>query len=265
MQYGDYRKYQEITNHFETNSIGQQIFYFDKLDSTNNYSKRIAAEGAADGTVVIAGSQGSGRGRLGKEWHSPYDNGIYMSIILKPELLPVNIQIITLAASVAVAEAILKVTGIKTGIKWPNDILVSDKKLCGILTEMVSENGMTGFLVVGIGINVSEGRYVIPAELIDKATYIQADRFTLVKEVLFEMDLIYKKILAGSYNDIIDKCKEYSVTIGREVRIISEMEEFPCTAVDITYDGMLVVVCPDGTRRSIMSGEVSVRGMMGYV
>lgn len=260
----------EIASNLGTETIGKKILYFESIDSTNNYAKKMALEGAEEGLAVVAGSQSDGRGRLGRKWNSPSGAGIYMSIILKPALLPEEVQIITLAASVAVVEAISRITGIKPGIKWPNDVLLEDKKICGILTEMNSEIERVNFIVLGIGINYNLQHDEFPAELADKATSLSAyagdhginikklSRLEIVRAVLQEMDKIYCLIPKHGHAEIIDKWKEYSVTLGREVRIISGETEYSAVAEDLTDDGKLIVRCNDGSARLVQSGEVSL-------
>jgi birA, biotin-[acetyl-CoA-carboxylase] ligase region len=249
----------------DTRIVGNIIYYFEELDSTNSYSKRIASEDIADGTVIIAGSQTNGRGRLGREWFSPLGTGIYLSIILRPDIKPEDLQLITLAVSIAVVDAIIKVTGLRTAIKWPNDILLGNKKICGILTEAIIENDKTRFVIIGIGMNITDKPYDFPQELAEKAAYILADRNTMLAEVLREMDCIYSLMLSGRNTTIIEKWKEYSATIGREICITSDVEKYTGVAVDITNKGELVVACHNDLNKIIQSGEISIRGIMGYI
>jgi BirA family biotin operon repressor/biotin-[acetyl-CoA-carboxylase] ligase len=261
----------------ETKFIGKSIKLFKTIDSTNSYAKKIAAEGCGNGTVIIAEEQTSGRGRMGKNWDSPGKMGIWMSVVLRPFLPPDSVQIITLGASVAVASAISKVTGIAPGIKWPNDLVLDRKKVCGILTEVNCENEKTNFLILGIGINVGQRPEDFPEELRSTAisikSYIQDKRKGkvnfkrnhLIKALLFELERIYDMIINGRNAEIIEEWKKYSITLGREVRISSRDGEYTGMAVNITDGGSLVVECSDGTTREVFSGEVSVRGIMSYV
>lgn len=267
----------EIESNLGTDIIGKKALYFDTIDSTNNYAKKIAMEGAEEGLAVVAGSQSRGRGRLGRDWDSPGDVGIYLSVILRPVLPPEDVQIITLAASVAAARAVERITGMKPGIKWPNDLLLDGRKICGILTEMNTEIEQVNFIVLGIGINYDRRQDEFPAELAQKATSISAyareqgvalkdsGRLLLLRAVLQELDLVYKSILTGRNGEILDKWKEYSVTLGRDVRIITGSTEYTAAAEDITNDGKLIVRCNDGSIRLIQSGEVMLRGLSGYV
>ena len=267
----------EIADRLETHVLGKRVLYFETLDSTNNYAKQIALEGAEEGVAVVAGSQSGGRGRLGRKWDSPSGSGIYLSLILRPVLPPEEVQGITLAASVAVAQAIEKIAGIRPGIKWPNDVLLGDKKVCGILTEMNSEMEQVNFIVLGIGINYGRQQGEFPAELAEKATSLDAyaakrgidiknaDRLLLLRTVLQELDEIYALITNNRTAEVLDKWKEYSVTLGREVRIISGATEYTAVAEGITDGGKLMVRCGDGEVKLVQSGEVMLRGVSGYV
>jgi BirA family biotin operon repressor/biotin-[acetyl-CoA-carboxylase] ligase len=273
----------EIRWGLKTKIIGRDIRYFNAIDSTNNYAKKIAYEGCDEGTVVVADCQTAGRGRLGRAWDSAGGKGIWMSVVLKPSIAPENVQIITLAASVAVARAIAGTCGIRTGIKWPNDIVLDGKKVCGILTEMNSEMERVNFLVLGIGINVNHEEGDFPDEIKDRATSLKcyADsgreaskkeghgsvfpRSQIIGRILLELEEMYSKINKGFTDEIIDEWRSYSATLGRKVKITGRDGEYEGTAKDVTRDGKLVVDCTDGITREVVSGEVSVRGLMGYV
>lgn len=275
----------EITDSLDTHTVGRVAHYFDTIDSTNNYAKKLAAEGCEDGTAVVAGQQTAGRGRLGRSWESQPDKGIYITVVLRPDMAPAETQIFTLAAAVAVVKAISATTGIHLGIKWPNDLVTSGKKVCGILLEMSSEADRVNYIVLGIGINYSQELDEFPEELRNKAISLKmaADvispstaykrikpqgpisRLSVIRSVLRELDTVYRLILAGGQEKILQMWREYSVTIGREVRFMLRDTEYTGTAVDITGDGKLSVECSDGIRRDLYSGEVSVRGIYDYV
>ena len=267
----------EVANGLTNSLIGNKIVCIKEVDSTNFYARKIALEGAEDGTVVIADAQTAGRGRLGRSWASMAGKGIWMSVVLRPQISPEEVQIITLGASVAVVKAIYEATGIKTGIKWPNDIVYQGKKLCGILTEMNSEVEMVNFLILGIGINVNHIASDFPDEIRDFATslslcsdeidkkYVKLFRRSdIIKKLLYELEKIYNKIKKGAVKDIIDDWKKYSATLGKQVRVMYKNDTYTGTALDIREDGRLVVQCDDGYTRDVYSGEVSVRGILGY-
>jgi BirA family biotin operon repressor/biotin-[acetyl-CoA-carboxylase] ligase len=266
----------EIKQGLKTVVIGKKIIYLDTVDSTNNYAKIIAAQGCADGTVVITDTQTSGRGRLGRTWNSADRAGIWMSVVLKPDIPPEDVQLITLAASVAVVSAIKEVTGLEVGIKWPNDVILGGKKACGILTEMNSEMERVNFIVLGIGINVKHTMEDFPEELRNVATSIKAfadgkgieikwfERNDLIRVLLCELERLYTDIINGDVKGIVERWKKHSVTLGREVKIFSRNCEYRGMAVDVTQDGKLVVDCTDGITRKVASGEISIRGILGY-
>lgn len=275
----------EITDNLGTQIVGRVAQYVDTIDSTNNYAKKLAAEGCVDGLTVVAGQQTAGRGRLGRSWKSQPDKGIYITVVLRPDMAPAETQIFTLAAAVAVVKAISAATGICPGIKWPNDLVTAGKKVCGILLEMSSEADRVNYIVLGIGINYSQETDEFPEELRSRAislkmaadaiksstTFKQAtpqrpfSRLSVIRSVLRELDTVYRLILAGGQEKILQMWREYSVTIGREVRFILRDTEYTGIAVEITGDGKLSVECSDGIRRDLYSGEVSVRGIYDYV
>lgn len=268
----------EVSSGLKTDLIGNKIVYIKEVDSTNLYARKIALEGAEDGTVVIADAQTAGRGRLGRSWSSMSGKGIWMSVVLKPQISPEDVQIITLGASVAAVKAIHEVTGIRAGIKWPNDIICEGKKVCGILTEMNSEVEMVNFLILGIGINVNHSILDFPDEIKSIATSLAVysgmgdkknvklfRRSDIIKKLLYELEQIYNKIKKGAIKDIIDEWKLYSVTLGKQVRVMYKNDTYTGTAMDIREDGRLVVKCDDGCTRDVFSGEVSVRGILGYL
>lgn len=263
----------EIAEGLATSVIGRNIVYFDTIDSTNNHAKRIAIEETeeTEGTVIAAGSQTEGRGRLGRNWLSPPDSGIYFSVILKPKLLPEEVQIVTLAGSVAVAAALWKLTGMEAGIKWPNDVLLDGKKICGILTEMNCEMEQINYVVLGIGINFSFTDGKFPPELENCATSIRTyavdhgidmdglGKLDIIRAVLKELDELYELLLQKRHKDIIKAWKKHGITIGKNVHILSGETSYEAFAEDISEDGKLLVRCIDGSRRQVMSGEVSLR------
>lgn len=268
----------EIGYGLGTGVIGREIFYYDKLDSTNTLAKKLAAEGCIEGTVVAAGSQTAGRGRLGRTWESPEGKGIYLSVVLRPAIAPSEIHIITIAASLAAARAIDGATGLESGIKWPNDILAGGKKICGILTEMNCETDRVNYAVCGIGINYSQMTGDFPEELKDRATSVlslkassgktegmPADaapgRLELIRSLLRELDLTYAAVTKGMGQDIVRLWKSRSLTLGKEISFSSGGGTISGRAIDITGEGRLVVECDGGGKKEILSGEVSVRGL----
>ncbi len=254
----------------EGQQIGRELFHFDEIDSTNNYAKKMANDGCPHGTVIVAERQTFGRGRVGKQWQSDNSSGLWFSIVVRPDLEPERIQIITLAASVAVVEGIRKELGINCGIKWPNDIILDSSKLGGILTELSAEPGHVNYVVVGIGINVNQSLSDFDTDLQNKATSIyintgkQYSRVRLLGSILSSFEEIYRMFLEGRAEEIIERWSRYSITIGKEVKIVSKDTEYIGTAQSIASDGKLVVKCKDGKTINVSAGEVQVRGLLGY-
>ncbi|MFZ5967925.1 MAG: biotin--[acetyl-CoA-carboxylase] ligase [Bacillota bacterium] len=255
-----------------TTVIGREIYHFESIDSTNNKAKLLASEGAAEGTVVIAEEQTLGRGRLGRHWVSPKSTGIWMSIILRPNIEPTDAAKITLLTAAAVALAMKKTLECQPGIKWPNDIILEKRKICGILTEMSSELNSVNYLVVGIGINANMDAETFPEDIRKVATSISSclgkeiSRRELVKSIFEEFEILYLEYTrTRSMKEIVEICKAYSVTLDNRVRIISRNQEIQAYAEDLTEDGELVIRKDNGERETIISGEVSVRGILDYV
>ncbi len=254
----------------EGQQIGRELFHFDEIDSTNNYAKKVANEGCPHGTVIVAERQTLGRGRVGRQWQSDNSCGLWFSTVVRPDLEPERVQIITLAAAIAVVEGIKGELGINCGIKWPNDIILDSSKLGGILTELSAEPGHVNYVVVGIGINVNQNLSDFDTDLQNKATSIYINtgkkysRVRLLGSILSSFEKIYSTFLKGRAEEIIDRWNRYSVTVGKEVKIVSKDIEYIGTAQSIASDGKLVVKCKDGRTINVSAGEVQVRGLLGY-
>lgn len=255
----------EIKCGLSTEKIGQNIFYSHEVDSTNNEAKR--KSNSPDGSVFIAEIQNGGKGRRGRQWISEAGDGIWMSILLKPDISLEDVSKITLAAGMAVVRA-LKKLGLDAGIKWPNDVVIGGKKVCGILTELAAEMDGINYIVVGIGINVNFQSF--PEELKNKATSIflstgkKENRAAIARSVLEEFEVVYNKFLLNRLDNLIEDYKNMCVTLGKHVRVIRLDMEFDADAIDVTTDGELVVE-KDNEKIILNSGEVSVRGIYGYI
>lgn len=260
---------EEVEEYLNTEFIGRNIYYFDTVDSTNIKAKELAME-VEEGTVVIAEEQTKGKGRLGRDWLSPKGKGIWMSIVLKPQLPPSEVAKLTLIGAAAVSKALEEI-GIESYIKWPNDIIVQGKKICGILTEMSCELNMINYVIMGIGINVNLENKDFSKELVDKATSLKeiighsVDRKKLLGAILNHFEDLYIPFKnAGDISKVINISKEKSILIGKKIRIIQGETERTGKALDIDEEGRLIVEYEDGTVDSIFSGEVSIRGLKGY-
>ena len=247
----------------------QQILYFDSIDSTNTYAKQLAVQGAAEGTVVIADHQTGGRGRLGRSFASPAGMGIYLSVILRPDCRPDQLMHLTCAAGLAASDAVLQATGQAPGIKWTNDLILSRRKLGGILTELSvdPQSGKVAWAIIGIGINCCQQSTDFPPEIRDIAISLglsPADRPRLAAALiraLYKMQTQLQTKQAETIAAFQSRC----VTIGQEVSVLRGDDVYHATATGIDRDGGLIVTLPDGSVRTVTSGEVSIRGMYGYV
>lgn len=262
--------YEEIEKYLKTDFIGRNIKYFTSIDSTNKRAKELALN-EKEGTVLISEEQLEGKGRMGRNWISPKGKGIWMSIILKPKVEPMEVAKITLLGAAAVHNA-LESINVNSKIKWPNDILMEDKKVCGILTEMSCELNMINYVVIGIGINVNLNNSQIPEDLKHKATSIkisqgkEIDRKILVSNILNEFEKLYIPFKdKGNGREAIDICRNNSALIGKEVKVIRGEDIKLGKFLDINNNGELIVELENGDIEEIFSGEVSIRGIEGYV
>ncbi|MBO5353841.1 MAG: biotin--[acetyl-CoA-carboxylase] ligase [Lachnospiraceae bacterium] len=252
------RRYLEGTEFFE------EFFIFQEIDSTNRYLKKLASEGAPAGTVVLAERQSAGRGRQGRSFFSPEEKGIYMSVLLRPEIeLQKSVRITSMAA-VAVARAIEKVSGIPAKIKWVNDIFLNGKKVCGILTEagIDFEKETLEYAVLGIGVNV--GSMEFPLELDGIATSIgnecgkRISRNILIAEILKELEDWYSSLWSGSF---LEESRNRSILLGKEILVVDTLAEggsYPARAIDLDDMGHLIIERAE-EMQVLNSGEVSIR------
>lgn len=255
----------------ETALVGTEILCFDEIDSTNNYAKKAALEGAPDGMVVLADSQTGGRGRLGRSFQSPRGKGLYLTVLLRPDLPLEKLLPVTTLAGVAVSDAVEKVCGVRPGVKWPNDLVLSGKKLCGILAELVMDGEGKPCVVVGVGVNVSQTVADFSPEVAEIAISLESalgrsfSRSALAAEIIREFDRLYAALKADDMSDYLTAYRRDCVNLGKAVQLIaSDGTRENVTAVDIDEDFGLVVRDSGGQERIIRSGEVSVRGLYGY-
>lgn len=249
----------------------QNIHYFDTIGSTNDEAKRMALDGAPHGTVVIADRQTGGRGRLGRSFHSPGGTGIYLSVILRPECKISELMHLTCAAAVAASGAVFASTGVQPRIKWTNDLIFGSKKLAGILTEpFVGYNGQVPFAIVGIGINCNQRIGEFPPELGEMACSLSMitgkpiDRSLLAANLIRELEAMSRLLLSDKAR-IMDSYRGLCATIGQEVSVHSFDQVRHGRALGIDDNGALLVRFADGHTEAVSAGEVSVRGMYGYV
>lgn len=248
------------------------IHFYESVGSTNTMAKEMAKNKVTGGTVLIADEQTGGRGRLGRSFSSPPHTGIYMTVILKTACDPRLLMHLTCATAVAACNAIHKSTGISPMVKWTNDLVVGKRKLAGILTELVlnPENGNADYAIIGIGVNCSQALTDFAPELQDKACSIRMitdespDRSKIAAALVQEFAVMGDTLLSQR-DAIMDSYRKKCMTIGQQVSIVRGDEVSHAEAIDIDSEGGLVVRFPDGRTHSVTSGEVSVRGMYGYV
>lgn len=255
---------EEVKNSLSTKILGSDIKYFTTTDSTNNQAKKLALNGAVDGTIVISEEQNGGRGRLSRSFFCPKYKGIWFSVILRPDFLPQEAPKCTLLAAVAVTKAIYDVTGVKVGIKWPNDILYNGKKLVGILTEMSAEMERINYIVLGIGIDVNISVEETPEDIRDIMTSLsqitgkKVSRLELLNKLLYHLEQLYIMAQKQSFAPILDEWRKYSITLNQEIKVISGNDVTYGEAVDIDDDGALLVKI-NGQIKRVLAGDVSIR------
>lgn len=237
-----------------------KVYYYESADSTNAVCKR--TENVPDGSLFVSDTQTEGRGRLGRKWTSPKGCAVYMSLYLEPDIPVEKVSQLTLIAGMAVCRAIRS-----SRIKWPNDVLLNNKKICGILTEMTAEADRINHVIIGIGINVNNELFTV--DLIEKATSLYRETGTryrrdkLICDIIDEFKELYGIYLKDGFSALKREYSLKCVTLNRQVIIVRNGAEFEARAVDIDANGGLVIE-HDGVRETVTSGEVSVRGFLGY-
>lgn len=261
---------QELKSILHTKWFGSRILYFDSIDSTNNELKRQAEKQLCHGMVAVAEEQTAGRGRRGHAWISPPGTGIWVSFLLTPDIAPDKASMLTLVAAMAVSKAVSEVTELKAEIKWPNDIVVNKKKVCGMLTELSAEMTKVNYVVIGIGINANTTEFLDDIKDMATSLYLESGKRVNRASVIEAMGRYFEKyydefIKAGDLSPLVKEYNELLVNAGRQVRVITQEGEKQYRAVGINAEGELIVEDADGTESVIRSGEVSVRGLYGYV
>ncbi len=260
----------ELESRMDTDWAGRPVFYYDELASTNLQAKLDAENGAGEGTLIVADMQTAGRGRKGKGWSSPAGTNVYFTLILKPDYDVEQASMVTLVMGMAVAEGIRATCGVDARIKWPNDIVAGGRKLCGMLAEMSVEREFIHYVVVGVGINVKE--QVFPEEIADTATSLwqecgrKVSRGQLIVNVMKAFEARYKVFCGSrSLSGLVEEYNGMLVNKNREVRVLDPKGEFRGVSRGINEKGELLVEQEDGSVTAVYAGEVSVRGVYGYV
>ena len=259
---------EQIRNYLHCSWAGQKIDVFTEIDSTNNEAKRQAEAGAPHGLLVVAEQQSAGRGRRGRAWDSPEGCGIFMSLLLKPDIEPSNASMLTLVMALAVRKALMR-CGVETMIKWPNDIVSDGKKLCGILTEMSAQIDCINHIVIGVGINVHNESFPEGVQDVATSAYLQSGRHIcraeLVAAVLEEFEGYYEIYLeTQNLQKLIDEYNQFLINCGRRVQVLDPKGDYTGTALRANSNGELLVSTEDRVV-NVSAGEVSVRGIYGYV
>lgn len=253
------------------NTVGRRIDCFATVDSTNTYLKRAAADGAPDGTIAVAAEQTAGRGRRGRTFQSAADKGIYLSVLLRPQRKADSLLPLTGLCAAAMCNAVEHACGVRAQIKWTNDLLLNGKKLCGILTELGMENGALSYVIIGIGINVShkaedfEGEVAAIATSLERELGKTVSKNGLAAAMIEELDKLYTALQNGDTATYLAAYRRDCVTIGKEVQLLWQDVHEKVRALDVDEEFGLIVQRENGAVETVRTGEVSVRGLYGYV
>jgi BirA family biotin operon repressor/biotin-[acetyl-CoA-carboxylase] ligase len=252
-----------IRSALRTSFVARNMVYFPSIGSTNDVAQELAGQGAPEGTLVIADEQTAGRGRLGRRWLSPANHNLLMSLIFYPSLAASQAQRLTMICSLAAADAIRAVAGLEAGIKWPNDLLLAEKKICGILTELGLAQDRLVYAVVGIGLNVNLRAAQMPEELRPNSTSLVEERGEAVNReellcaLLHEIETRYERMRRGEV-----PVREWAgrlITLGKLVQVSDDAESITAWAEDVDEDGALLIRLCDGRQRRVLAGDVTLR------
>jgi len=242
--------------------FGKRIFHFFRTDSTNRVALELGHAGEAEGAVVLAEEQTAGRGRGGRAWHSERATGIYVTLLLRPKLAPVQAPLLTMMAGLSAHSAVQALTGLEVDLKWPNDLLVRGRKLGGILTEMHAEPGQIRFVIVGIGLNVNQEKF--PGELADLATSLRAEtgkpqsRMQLLVRLLHEFESDYNRFLREGVATVVARFESVSsYARGKRVRVTNGTESYVGTTAGLGPEGLLQVERDGGQLMTVIAGDVA--------
>ncbi len=249
----------------------QQLQYYPTLESTSDLLKKLARQGAPHGTAVLAGQQTNGHGRMGRSFHSPEGQGIYLSVLLRPDCAPTELMHLTCAAAVAMCDAVEEAAGFRPGIKWTNDLVHGRRKLGGILTELgLSPGGAVDYAIIGIGINCCQQEADFPPEIrqiagsLRMVTGKEIDPAFLAAAMLKALQKMDRGLLTEK-EQILESYRSNCVTLGREISVVRGDTVRHGKALSVDPEGALVVAFSEGGVEHVNSGEVSIRGMYGYV
>ncbi|EEM11980.1 Biotin--[acetyl-CoA-carboxylase] synthetase [Bacillus pseudomycoides] len=255
----------EIQLGLQTEFIGRTVYFKESVESTQHIAAKLAYEGAAEGTIVVAEEQTAGRGRLSRKWHSPKGTGIWMSIILRPAIPVHHAPQLTLLAAVSVAQAIEKCTSVNVGIKWPNDILIEGKKAVGILTEMQADPDKINAVIMGIGINANQGQEHFADEIKEIATSLAIEsgkpivRAELMQQIFLQMEKLYQEYVKNGFSVIKLLWESYAISIGKEITARTMKDTITGVAKGITADGVLMLEDDKGQLHHIHSADIEIK------
>ncbi len=252
----------EILNELNTKIFGKTIFSFDTLNSTNTFAKSLSKEEVPHGTLIITEEQTAGRGRLQRNWVSPAGKNLLFSIILYPDFGIEKISLLPFAGSLAIADAIETITGLSSTCKWPNDVLINGKKVCGMLLESSLGNSVQEKIILGIGLNVNQEEF--SEELKFKASSLQIEsgivinRVTLLQKILEELENRYEQLSHFPAQQLLNDWRMKALLFGKKITVLESEFSFTATAIDVNEDGSLIIETEDGQKRNIFSGDVSL-------
>ena len=251
---------------FETQQTtsGYRIYHFDNVPSTNDMAKKIARRSEEERIVIVADTQTRGRGRLGRQWISP-KGGLWLSIIVRPQICLKEALKLTFITSTTVARTLQEMFGLRTEVKWPNDVLVNGRKICGILTETSTKGNIVEFAVVGIGLNVNIDLETFPSNLRKTVTSLKCElnyevkRKALMENLLEYFERRYKCLLDGKWDSLLQEWKNLSTFLGKQVRVTSSDESYVGIATDVDCDGAFIIKLQSGEFKKIVAGDVTVK------
>jgi BirA family biotin operon repressor/biotin-[acetyl-CoA-carboxylase] ligase len=248
----------EVARGLNTEFIAKKIYYFDTVASTMDVATQLGIKGSSEGTIILSETQTKGRGRLGRAWFSPKYKGIYLSLILRPKIMPAQASLLTLLSAVSICEAIRGITDLDTQIKWPNDILLNHKKLGGILTELSAEMDRVNFVVIGMGLNVNNDKKTLTSGTasLKEQKKENVNRIGLLQEILRRIETNYLLFQKKGAHPIIEKWREHNITLGKRVKVYCQKEHIEGQAIDIDVDGGLLIRKDSGVIEKVMAGDV---------
>jgi BirA family biotin operon repressor/biotin-[acetyl-CoA-carboxylase] ligase len=253
----------KIKSVLHTEFLAKKVYAFWSVGSTNEFAYRRASQGEKEGILVIAEEQTKGKGRKSRQWDSPFNKGLWFSLILRPELSAAMAGIVPYLAGVSVAEAVENFLGLKPDVKWPNDLLLNGRKFCGILSEVEFENGQINFIILGIGINVNHKKDEFPEEFRAQATSLRIesdlriDRADFLAEVLLQLEKNYSYMKQNGFEDIINKWKKRCTQFGKEIIVVQDDDKYQGVFEELDDKGCLLLRTKDGKLKKIVAGDIA--------